>query len=76
MSDPPKRMWKMVAKFHGFVHICEDDAKVMNPRFLWCYIDEDLQKFMKHIALSLHPKTVAEETLYKWCVHLFGGVCD
>ena len=64
-----ERMWKMSPKFHLFIHVCE--LSHINPRYTWCYADEDLQKHVKHIALGCHPTTVDEICLYKWLVRAF-----
>ena len=70
--DKQTRAWKMAPKFHWFCHICELQARHMNPRRFWCYMDEDLQQKIKSIALSCHPRTVVENVLFKWLYLLFG----
>jgi hypothetical protein len=62
-------MWKLSPKFHLFIHICE--LSHINPRWTWCYADEDLMKHMKHIAASCHPSTVDHMCLCKWLVSAF-----
>ena len=59
----------MPYKTHSFIHLCEDTAKMINARFVWCYADEDLQKLVKQVALTLHPATVAENTMWKIVVY-------
>ena len=63
------RTWKMPAKLHSFIHLCEDVPNAINARFVWCYGDEDLQKAVKGVASTLHSRTVAENTLYKLVVY-------
>ena len=66
------RAWKMTGKLHLVQHLCEQQAaEVGNPRFSWCYADEDLQKWMKTVALSCHPANVAHMTMWKWVTHVF-----
>ena len=66
------RAWKAVPKFHVFQHICEIQAAVFgNPRRYWTYSDEDLQRIMKMIALSVHTENVPPLALYKWLTLLF-----
>ena len=41
-----------------------------NPRFYWCYADEDLQRLVKGVATSVHIDNMAENILYKYlCYH-------
>ena len=37
-----------------------------NPRYWWCYSDEDLVGLLIDIAESCHVNTLAISTLYKW----------
>jgi hypothetical protein len=70
-----QRKWKMAAKFHLFQHLCELQIPLYgNARFYWTYSDEDLQRIVKEIALSLHPTTVAHMLLYKWAIVFFDDV--
>jgi hypothetical protein len=64
------RAWKMVPKFHTFVHLCERQSFI-NARFAWTYGDEDLQRIVKDIALACHKNTVAPCTLYRWLIGAF-----
>ena len=66
------RAWKLAPKFHLFVHVGEIQARHMNPRVYWVYMDEDLMQHIKRIALSLHGRTVCENILFKWVVATFG----
>ena len=64
-----QRLWKLTPKFHLFLHLCETQCQTWgNPVWYWTYMDEDLQKVMKQVALSCHQKHWAEEILYKWLV--------
>ena len=58
------RAYKFVPKFHMFMHICEHQTFI-NPRLSWCYLDEDLQRFMKKIALSCHALNLAPMVMLK-----------
>ena len=41
--DNGTKAWKLVPKFHLFLHICQWQAEMFgNPRFAWTYADEDL----------------------------------
>jgi hypothetical protein len=64
------RFWKMTAKFHLFQHLCELQVHV-NPRWSWCYADEDLQKHVKGVAKSCHAFTVSYMVLFKWLCYTF-----
>ena len=66
------RKWKMVPKFHLFLHLCEIQAlRFGNPRFYWAYADEDMVGHMTEIGKSCHPRTVALTAMYKWLVLSF-----
>ena len=60
------KAWKFAPKFHMWVHLCEDQAQLMNPRMFWCYGDEDLVGQAIEVSKSVHPSTVADTALYKW----------
>ena len=64
------KMWKLSPKHHLFVHLCCDQITMGNPRYWWCYGDEDLVRIMIGIADSVHPRTLAVSVLSKslWCV--------
>ena len=68
-----KRAWEMVAKIHGFMHLCDDLPSIINARFVWSYSDKDLQKLVKEIAVTLHPANVANHLLLKIVVY---SECD
>ena len=61
-----KKVWKFVPKFHLFVHLCEIQSAVMNPRFFWTYSDEDLVGQLCEVARTCHPNTMGETALYKY----------
>ena len=64
-----ERLWKEVPKMHMFVHLCEWQIPSHgNPRFSWCYADEDVAGFMAEVAQGCHPVTMAVSALYKWVV--------
>ena len=70
-SITPKRLWKESPKLHLFEHLCQHVAILYgNPRFYWCYADEDLVGKMIEIAETVHPTTLAFSVLFKW-LHLF-----
>jgi hypothetical protein len=63
------RRWKMVQKFHMFVHLLEIQVPLFgNARFWWCYGDEDFQRIIKKIAGECHPSTVNWMTMYRWAI--------
>ena len=65
-----RKFFKMSPKLHLFVHLCEwQGIEYSNPRFYWCYADEDLVGLMVEVAKTCHPKTMAMNTLFKW-LHL------
>ena len=65
------RFWKMTGKVHLFQHMCEIQALFCNPTYSWAYVDEDLQRVMKDIALSCHPSNIPWMVLYKWIILTF-----
>ena len=66
-----KRMWKSVPKFHVFVHICDLAVVLGNPKYYWTYSDEDLQRVIKEVATSCHPRNMEQVVLYKWLIYTF-----
>ena len=67
------RQWKLAPKFHLFLHLCEWQAVEQgNPRYYWCYSDEDLAGLMAEVAESCHPATLPETALFKWLHISFG----
>ena len=64
------KMWKLNPKLHLFLHLCEWQAVSHgNPRYYWCYPDEDLAGIMADVAGSCHPMTMPVNTIFKW-LHL------
>ena len=64
------RLFKTSPKLHLFAHLCEWQACEMgNPRYWWCYSDEDMVGLMVDVAESCHPVTLAVSALFKW-LHL------
>ena len=66
-----KRMWKVTPKLHLFLHLCEWDVDFGNPRFFWCFADEDLVGQMIKSGESCHPKTLAVASMFKWLTVVF-----
>jgi len=61
------RLWKMHPKLHLWEHLTEHQAiQFGNPRYYWCYADEDLVGRMVEVARSVHPKTLAISVIFKW----------
>jgi hypothetical protein len=61
------RLWKVQPKLHLFEHLCQFTAIMYgNPRYFWCYADEDLVGQMVDIAETCHPATLAFSVLFKW----------
>ena len=62
-----EKFWKAMPKLHIFQHLCEWQALERgNPRYFWCYADEDLAGLMAEVAQSCHPRTMASSALFKW----------
>ncbi len=60
------KAWKLTPKFHLLLHLVEIQIpRWGNPRFFWCYADEDLVGQVVEVAGSCHPSTMAELALYK-----------
>ena len=70
-----ERKWKMKPKLHETQHILEDFTWI-NPRHVWLYADEDLQRIVKLIAVQCHPSAVPYMTLLRWVVGAFGEFED
>lgn len=67
-----RMMWKLVPKFHLFLHLCEWQSQSFgNPRFWWCYADEDLVGHVVEVASSVHPRSMPAMSLYKWVTFFF-----
>ena len=65
------RLWKATPKLHLFLHLCEWDVDMGNPRFFWCYADEDMVGQMIKAGESCHPKTLAISAMFKWLTVVF-----
>ena len=64
-----QRLWKLSPKLHLFCHLCHlclHQIVMGNPRYYWCYGDEDLVRILFGISGSVHPKTLAASVLCKW----------
>ena len=68
-----EKVWKAVPKFHLFAHLCEWQIPQLglNPRYYWCYADEDLVGSLIETAQSCHPASLAAVALTKWMLMLF-----
>lgn len=67
-----RRGWKLTPKHHLWEHLTQHQAPVFgNPRFYWCYADEDLVGLMVNLASSVHPITLPESILFKWLHIMF-----
>ena len=42
-----------------------------NPRFFWCYSDEDMVGQLVEVAESCHPGTMSTTALFKWLTFVF-----
>ena len=61
------KLWKMSPKLHLFIHLAEVQCVLHgNPRYYWCYADEDLVGHMVENAETCHPATMAFTVLFKW----------
>lgn len=66
-----KRLWKAVPKFHIFIHLCEIQCRIRNPRCFWAYADEDLQRHVANIASSCSALNLAPMIVRKWIILTF-----
>ena len=67
-----RKQWKWNPKHHLFQHLCEwCISECGNPRFFWCYGDEDLVGKLIEVARSCHPRTMAEVAMFKWLLLTF-----
>ena len=66
-----QKMWKCTPKLHLFLHLCEYDVELGNPRYFWCYADEDMVGQMIKAAESCHPRTMAVACMFKWLTVVF-----
>ena len=49
-----------------WLHLCEIQAGMYNPRFFLTYADEDLVGQMLEVAQTCHASTLADTALYKY----------
>ena len=69
--DAGKKLWKESPKLHLWEHLTEFQClNFGNPRYYWCYADEDLVGAMIEIAETCHPNTLPVTVLFKW-LHFF-----
>ena len=66
-----KKLWKCTPKLHLFLHMCDWDIELGNPRFYWAYSDEDMVGQMIKAGESCHPRTLAIAGMYKWLTVVF-----
>ena len=67
------KLWKMNPKLHLFEHLTQHQISFGNPRFFWCYSDEDLIGLVTEISKTVHPRTLPVSTLFKWLHCMFDG---
>ena len=60
------KTWKFTPKFHLWIHLCEIQAALFNPRCFWTYSDEDLVGQIIEVAQTCHPSSVAATAIYKY----------
>ena len=65
------KAWKCTPKLHLFLHMCEWDIELGNPRFYWTYADEDMVGQMIRAGESCHPRTLAVAGMLKWLTVIF-----
>eukprot|EP00973_Karenia_brevis_P016519 2262452-Karenia_brevis.AAC.1 len=47
--------WRLTPKLHLFAHLCEHQVWSWgNPRWYWCYADEDMVGHMIEVASACH----------------------
>ena len=61
-----RKVWKFVPKFHLWVHLCEIQAALFNPKAFWTYADEDMVGQLVEVSKSCHASTVGETAIYKY----------
>ena len=72
-----ERLWKYSPKHHLIEHCTGHQAATFgNPRYHWCYADEDLVGLMVEVAENCHTRTVAEMVLVKWLIVAFDNDQD
>ena len=69
-----RKAWKPSPKLHMFQHLCEWQGLIVNPRFCWCYSDEDLVGQLIDVADSCHSRTLASTAMFKWLTLVYGEI--
>jgi hypothetical protein len=69
-----RKVWKPSPKLHMFQHLCEWQGLIFNPRFSWCYSDEDLVGQLIDVAESCHSKTLASTAMFKWLTLVYDEI--
>ena len=68
--------WHVVSKFHMNLHLVRDFVRNtrVNPRFTYCYKDEDFMRVVKSLAIHSHPATLPQRVLERWllCICVTG----
>lgn len=64
-----ERFWKYSPKVHLVEHMTTEQAATFgNPRYYWCYANEDLISLMIEVAENCHVRTLPEMVLVKWLI--------
>ena len=64
---PDKKMYKLVPKFHCFLHLCIfTQVTCRNPRYDHLYMEEDFMKHVGRICSKCHPSTLDMVSLYRY----------
>jgi hypothetical protein len=67
-----QRLWQYSPKVHLVEHMTGEQAATFgNPRYYWCYPDEDLVGLSVEVAENCHVKTMAEMVILKWLILAF-----
>ena len=71
------KLWKFSPKVHLTMHLLEWQAPEFgNPRFWWCYADEDLVGLLIEVAEACHPRSMHFMALYKWLILFYETMID
>ena len=69
MANRCRWMWR--PKLHQFEHLLDSLLEVpYNPRFYWCYPDEDFIGHIVETARAAHPWTMVLRTLQRYRIGL------
>ena len=67
-----EQLWRFSPKHHLFLHLAEWQSVLYgNPRYYWCYADEDLVGHIMEVSRSCHIRTMAGTSLFKWSLFAF-----